>query len=252
MKAVGIIPCRYASSRLPGKVLADICGRPMLWHVYLRASQASALDAVYVASADDHILQISEQLGLRTLKTSGRHRTGTDCVAEAADMMPADIYVNVQGDEPMVDPEAIGTVVDALADCSSGDVIFANAWAPLTEPATVLDTNVVKVVIGHNGTALWFSRVPIPCPKAEAPIYRRQLGLYAFTAASLKKFAEAEPRPVERAEEIEMLRCIEYGWPVVMVETQSSAPSVDTQADLERVRELMMQQPPTQAQGGVR
>ncbi len=252
MKAVGIIPCRYASSRLPGKVLADICGRPMLWHVYLRASQAPSLDAVYVASADDHILQVAEQMGLRTLRTSGRHNTGTDCVAEAANQISAEVYVNIQGDEPMLNPEAIGKVVDALSSHDGNDTIFANAWAPLTEPADVLDTNVVKVVIGVGDLALWYSRMPIPCPKAEAPTYRRQLGLYAFTAASLKKFAEAEPRPIERAEGIEMLRCIERGWNVIMVETRMSAPAVDTQADLERVRALMLKEPQIPSHGGVR
>ena len=239
MKVVGIVPCRLGSSRLPGKPLADICGRPMMWHVYRQATRAVSLDAVYIASADAPILKAAQDLGLDSLKTSGRHATGSDCVAECAGKVDAEVYVNVQGDEPMIEPEAIDRVATAVLGANGAQVLASNAYAPIRDASEALDVNVVKAVTTFDGTALAYSRQPIPYPKQQAVTYKRQLGLYAFRRIGLEIFASHRPGPVERSEGIEMLRFLEYGHKVLMVEVGGNAMPVDTQSDLARVREIM-------------
>lgn len=239
MKVVGIIPCRYGSSRLPGKPLADICGRPMMWHVYQRATQATALDAVFIASADEQILQAADNLGLKWWRTSGQHATGSDCVAECIAKVDAEVYVNVQGDEPMIEPESINRVATAVLGANGAQVFVANAYAPIRDASEALDHNVVKAVIAYDGTALAFSRQPIPYPKQRSVTYLRQLGLYAFRRLGLEMFASHRPGHNESIEGIEMLRMLEYGHKILMVEVGGNSMPVDTASDLARVREIM-------------
>lgn len=239
MTTIGIIPCRYGAVRFPGKPLANIHGKPMMWHVYQRAMEAGILDEVYIATEDQRIFDAARDLGLPVLMTSAHHPTGSDRVAECVSLVEAEMYVNIQGDEPMIDPEAIRKVVTGLRDSEDETILVSNAYAFFEDAGDVVDTNNVKVTLRRDGTALSYSRQPIPYPKSSAVRYRRQLGLYAFSRTGLELFAELEPGPVEMAEGVEMLRYLEYGYNVRMVEVTDHSIPVDTLTDLERVRQAL-------------
>lgn len=239
MKVVGIIPCRYKSSRFPGKPLADIGGKPMMWHVYHQAMKSQMLQAVYIATEDSRIASACQSLGLNVLMTRDDHATGTDRVAECAGLVAADIYVNVQGDEPMIDPAAITAVAQAMIDCSDSAVMASNAYAPIEIPTDAVDTNVVKVLLARDNIAMAYSRMPIPFPKGRAVTFLRQLGIYAFRHSGLELFSRHVPGPVEEAEGVEMLRFLETGHKVLMVKVTDRSVAVDTESDLKRVRMLM-------------
>ncbi|MFF4534295.1 3-deoxy-manno-octulosonate cytidylyltransferase [Streptomyces sp. NPDC001407] len=234
---IAIIPCRWGASRFPGKPLAILGTMPLLWHVHRRCQQAHHIDDAVVATDDDRIEATCRQLDIPCIMT-GEHPTGTDRVAECAQHLHADAYINVQGDEPFVAPEAIDAVSDALARLDT-DVLAVNAYATLSDAAAVLDHNVVKVIVGDNDKALLFSRQPIPYPKSHRPTYLRQLGLYGFTRDGLGLFQRLEQGPVERAEGIEMLRLIEHGHGVRMLAVSDNGIAIDTPEDLERARALL-------------
>lgn len=239
MKIVGIIPCRYGSFRFPGKPLADIWGKPMMWHVYQQARKCRRLDAVYIATDDARIEKACRDFSLNVLMTRNDHATGTDRVAECAERLEGDVFVNVQGDEPMIEPDAIGTVVDAIVECRDVRTVASNAFTPFVHTTDVIDANNVKAVMATDSSALYYSRQPIPYPKGGPARYFRQLGLYAFRRDGLEIFAKLRPGPVENAEGVEMLRFLEHGYRVQMVEVKDDSVPVDTPADLERVRALM-------------
>ncbi len=234
-----IIPCRYGATRFPGKPLADINGKPMMWHVFQRARETRLVETIFIATDDDRIAQQCEVLDMPVIRTRSSHPTGTDRIAEAVRTVEAEIIVNVQGDEPMIDPAAIDAVVQALI-ASSDDVLVTNGCHVITDSGDAIDTNNVKVVCDIAGNALAYSRLPIPYPKGGAVRHLRQLGLYAFRRDALKLFSSLKPGPLERAESVEMLRFVEHGHKVKMVEV---APGddipVDTPTDLERVRIAM-------------
>jgi len=239
MKVVGVIPCRYASSRFPGKLLALINDKPMMWHVYQRCLESGALDEVYIATDDKRIELEAKNLGLDVVMTSKNHSTGTDRVAEASRMIESDFYVNIQGDEPLIDPEAIKLVTNSIVNCSDPLVQATNAYAPLTNPSDVIDTNVVKVIMDMESNALAYSRQPIPFPKSGAATYLRQLGLYAFKTSGLQIFSEQLPKHLEKTEGVEMYRLLEHGFRIKMIETNDDSISVDTLQDLARVQSIM-------------
>lgn len=239
MRVVGIIPCRYKSSRFPGKPLADINGKPMMWHVYQQARKSPALSETYIATDDDRIVAACTELGLKVLRTQEDHVTGTDRVAECAAQVDAEIYVNIQGDEPMIEPEAITAVAEAIVRCKDERVMASNAYVPILNPSDAIDTNIVKVTLALDSTAMAYSRMPIPFPKGCEVTFLRQLGLYAFRKSGLLLFAEHNPGPVECAEGVEMLRFVEAGHKVLMVQVKDNSVSVDTETDLTRVRKLM-------------
>ncbi|MGW1194409.1 3-deoxy-manno-octulosonate cytidylyltransferase [Streptomyces sp. NPDC002536] len=234
---VAVIPCRWGASRFPGKPLAELGTMPLLWHVHQRCQQAHRLDDAVVATDDDRIAATCRRLGIPCIMT-GEHPTGTDRVAECAQHLDADAYINVQGDEPFISPEAIDAVSDALTrlDAVTSAV---NAYATLSDVAAILDHNVVKVVVSDNDKALMFSRQPIPYPKGCRPTYLRQLGLYGFTRDGLEHFHRLEQGPVENAEGIEMLRLIEHGHGVHMLLVSDDGIAIDTPEDLERARMML-------------
>ena len=240
MRAVGLIPCRYRSSRFPGKPLADINGKPMMWHVYNQSLKSSILEAVYIATDDERIERACNDLELNVLMTRTDHHTGTDRVAECVTKIRADYYVNIQGDEPLIRPDEIDAVVEALATCSDERVAASNACVAIEQPWDVLSTDVVKVVVAADNTALYYSRQAIPYPRGTSASYLRQLGLYCFREASLTSYGRLTPGPLERTEEIEMLRLLEHGHRVLMVQVEKNSISVDTEVDLERVRALIV------------
>ena len=234
---VAIIPARLAATRLPNKPLADILGQTMIQRVYARALRASCLADVLVATPDREIVDAVEAFGGRAVLTSREHRSGTDRVAEAARGLPAEIgvIVNVQGDEPLLDPGMIDAVAaPLLADPS---VVMASLMCPLPT-GRESDPAVVKVVCDLGGFALYFSRSPLPFRRDAASPYapRQHVGLYAYRRDFLQRLTELPPTPLEQAESLEQLRVLEHGYRIRMVETDHAPESVDTPEDLERVR----------------
>ena len=236
---VAIIPARYRSTRLPGKVLADIGGRPMVEHVYRRASAAAGVGRVLVATDDERVAAAVAAFGGDVRMTSSGHPTALDRLAEVAATLTSEIVVNVQGDEPLVDPALIDEVVAALA---APAVHIATARCPITTPEEFGDPNAVKVVADRAGDALYFSRQPIPHRRDDSRrngvIGFRHVGLYAYRRSCLLELASIEPTPLERCERLEQLRALESGLRIRTVETASAPAGVDTPADLQRVRQL--------------
>lgn len=239
MRCAAIIPCRYASTRFPGKPLADIAGKPMMWHVYQRVLESGVAGEVVIATDDARIAEACGRLKLAMVMTGSQHLTGTDRLAEAAGKVDADIYVNVQGDEPMINPEAIAAVVAAMKAPGAEEIAATNGCAKITDVDEINCTNVVKVVTTKSGLAMSYSRLPIPFPRGVAQEYRRQLGLYSFRRDALAFFAAEKPGLVELSESVEMLRFLEADKKVLMVDVVDDSIPVDTPADLERVRTEM-------------
>jgi 3-deoxy-manno-octulosonate cytidylyltransferase (CMP-KDO synthetase) len=239
-QVVAFIPARFASTRFPGKPLADIDGRPMIEHVYRRASAASSIHQVIVATDDLRIATRVSEFGGRVRLTKATHQSGTDRLAELVSGMDVDIVVNVQGDEPLIDPRAIDQVVAPLL--ADPTIQMATLYKRITQPAELLDNNVVKVVVDRGGFALYFSRAPIPHirdPRGGWPPLYRHIGLYAYRRNCLLVLASLEPTPLERAESLEQLRALEHGIRIKAVETPYDSLSVDTPEDLEQVRRLL-------------
>ena len=234
---VAVIPARYQSSRLPGKPLLDIAGRPMIEHVYRRAAEADSVDAVVVATDDQRIADAVEAFGGIARMTRPTHRTGTDRIAEVATELTCDIVVNVQGDEPLIDPAMIAAVVAPLrADAA---LVMTTARRRLTDPDELLNPHVVKVVTDARGDALYFSRAPIPHgADVSASLAYVHVGLYAFRRDFLLRYAALPQTPLEVAESLEQLRALEHGYRIRTVVTEHHSIGVDTPQDLERARRL--------------
>lgn len=242
-EVIAIIPARYQSTRFPAKLLAPLDGKPLVQHTYERTKMAKRVDDVCVATDDARIADALAPYGTRVVMTRSDHRSGTDRIAEVAATSPARIVVNVQGDEPLIDPHTIDEVVDALE--SDAEAAMATAARALVDPAAIKNPNVVKAVLDHAGRALYFSRAPIPYPRESAgePTrgvrYWHHVGLYAYRREFLLEFAQMPPSPLERIEMLEQLRALENGFSIRVVETQYQSIGVDTPEDLERVRSLL-------------
>jgi len=232
-----IIPARFGSQRLPGKPLADLAGRPLISHVVDRARRARGVDVVAVATDDERIARAVEAAGGRAIVT-GEAQTGTDRVAQAARTLrpAADVVVNLQGDEPLMDPAAIETLVGAMAP----GVEMATLARPLAE-GEMGRMQVVKVVTDLKGDALYFSRAAIPHRRSggDSPLARAHVGIYAFTAAFLQEFAALQPGRLEAEESLEQLRALEHGHRIRVAETAYAGFGIDTPEDLERARAIL-------------
>jgi 3-deoxy-manno-octulosonate cytidylyltransferase (CMP-KDO synthetase) len=240
LQIVAVIPARFASTRFPGKPLADIDGRSMIEHVYRRAAASRAVSRVIVATDDLRIATTVTGFGGHVRLTRPDHPTGTDRLAEVAAALDCDVVVNVQGDEPLLDPRAITEAVAPFADPS---ISITTLYRRIDTPAELTDPNVVKVVVDRAGFALYFSRAPIPYqrdPRGGWPPLYRHVGLYAYRRSALMVLASLEPTPLERAESLEQLRALEHGIRIKTVETAYDSIGVDTPQDLERVRRLLM------------
>jgi 3-deoxy-manno-octulosonate cytidylyltransferase (CMP-KDO synthetase) len=238
-KVVAIIPARYASTRLPGKPLALIAGVPMIRHVYERTCRATGVARTLVATDDERIAEAVRAFG-GDLVMTGAHATGTDRLAEVARGLEADIVVNVQGDLPLLDPVALAACVAVFSE--QPGLEMASLMTPIRDEAEWRNPNVVKVVTGADGCALYFSRSPMPFwrgTRGDTPLGRRHIGLYAYRRDALLTLAAAPRSPLECAEELEQLRALERGMRIRMVEVDSAPPEVDTAEDLERVRCLV-------------
>jgi 3-deoxy-manno-octulosonate cytidylyltransferase (CMP-KDO synthetase) len=238
---VAVIPARYGSTRLPGKPLASIAGRPMIQHVVERVQQAQKVNRVVVATDDDRIKKAVEGFGGEALLTRSDHRTGTDRVAEVAAHLQAEVYLDIQGDEPLIDPGTIDAVVSEMIEDES--VQIATPCSVITQKNEIMDPNVVKAVRDFEGNALYFSRAPIPWVRdtgsAVAVTHWKHIGLYAFRRDALLEFPTLPPGDLERIEQLEQLRWLENGFRIHVVETEYDAVSVDVPADIERVEKLL-------------
>lgn len=244
-----VIPARYASTRLPGKPLLDIAGKPMVVHVVERASRSGA-EQVVVATDDNRILNAVKQHGYEAVMTRPDHISGTDRIAEVAmhqGWADSAIVVNVQGDEPLIDVALILEVASKLAN--NADAVMATACHTILSQADFVNPNVVKVVLDQQGNALYFSRAPIPYPRdafasgeelpADMPAYRH-IGIYAYRAGFLKRYAGIPPASIEQYESLEQLRVLYQGYKIVVAITDNApVAGVDTESDLNRIRMLM-------------
>lgn len=253
MRIICVIPARMGSSRFPGKPLASLLGRPMIEHVYKRSRLCQTLDQVYVATCDQEIVDATEKFGGRVIMTSPAHQRASDRVAEVAQRIEADIFVMVQGDEPMIIPQMIDLALEPLL--SEPSVLCVNLAAPIQSGEEFNDLNTIKVVMASNGDALYFSREPIPTqhhvPFGQIHAYK-QVCVIPFRRDFLLKYAALEPTPLEQAESIDMLRALEHGYPIRMVKSDHVTQSVDTPNDLVRVQVLMQDDPLLSRYDGIR
>lgn len=242
MNILCVIPARYASTRLPGKPLASIAGKPMIQHVYERAQMAKRPTQVLVATDHELVYQAVHAFGGEVMMTSPDHPTGTDRLAEVADSFPdVDIIINVQGDEPLIEPQ----IIDDLAAVFDNHPDLSMATVMNHMPEHEWDNpNAVKVITDLHGNALYFSRSRIPYPRVTTlglPVYKH-LGIYAYRRDFLLKYAKLEPTPLERTESLEQLRALEHGYRIKVVKTDFESIGVDTVEDLDRVNQLLQGQ----------
>ncbi len=244
-----VIPARFASQRLPGKVLLDLAGRPMLQHVWQRATESSA-ESVVIAADDERIVAVARSFGAQAVLTNSEHQSGSDRVAECALQLgwPDDqLVVNLQGDEPLMPAaclDQVAALLHAQADCE-----VASLYWPITDATEVRNPNVVKVITDTENRALCFSRAVIPFardyPDIDAAMlagieWKRHLGLYAYRLAALRHYTASEPTPLEQTERLEQLRIMEQGGRIAMARACEFIPTgIDTQDDLERIRGLI-------------
>jgi len=244
-----VIPARYASERLPGKMLLELAGKPLIQHVWQRATESSA-ESVVIATDDRRIVSAAEAFGATVVLTRSDHQSGSDRIAECADQLgwPDDrLVVNLQGDEPLMPAnclDQVAALLDQRPDCE-----VASLYWPISEAEEVLNPNAVKVVVASDGRALYFSRSPIPYERSSADVnaaisagkrWKRHLGLYAYRLSALRRYTAMQPTPLELAERLEQLRMLEQGGHIAMAQAGEFIPAgVDTPEDLEHTRKLI-------------
>ena len=237
MKIICVIPARYASTRLPGKPLKDICGKPMICRVFERAKLAKNISEVIVATDDERIFQAVEKNSGRAMMTRADHKTGTDRLAEVAEKFPdADVVINVQGDEPLIEP----TLIEELArQFEDENLQMATVATELSDAEEMNNPNNVKVVIDKNNNALYFSRSLIPYPRnvGKAKVYKH-IGIYAYRRNFLLDYAKMSPTELEQAESLEQLRALENGYKIRVIKSDCKFVGVDTEEDLQLVNEI--------------
>jgi 3-deoxy-manno-octulosonate cytidylyltransferase (CMP-KDO synthetase) len=241
-RILGIIPARFASSRFPGKALATLAGKPMVQHVYERASLSRYIRPVVVATDDERVASAVRGFGGEVRMTRSDHPSGTDRLAEVASAHHAQLYVNIQGDEPLIDPEAIDAAI--LSVLGDETVSMGTLKKRIADPSDVTNPNVVKVVCGANGDALYFSRSPIPYNRdsnGDPNAYFKHVGLYVYRRDFLLQYPDLTVGPLEQAERLEQLRALENGYRIRVVETDYESLGVDTPEDLERLNRLFCQ-----------
>lgn len=239
MKIIGVIPARYKSSRFPGKPLVDICGKPMIYWVYRQAMKVQEFDEVYVATDDERIRAACDQYGMKVIMTSDKHNTGSDRVAEVAEKTDGDLYVNVQGDEPVINPEMIREVISIFQEDET--VYFGSLKKEITNPDEIRATSTVKVVTDDKGDAMYFSRSVIPSNLKDGKLARvfRHVGIYAYKKEFLLKFAAMEQTELELGEGIEPLRAMQKGYKMRLKETTYSSIGVDLPEHVALVEQIV-------------
>ena len=240
-KVVVVIPARYGSTRLPGKPLVLLAGKPMIQRVFERAKLSKRVDQVIVATDDERIVKAVQKFGGEAKMTRPDHRTGTERVAEVAAHVEGDLFVNVQGDEPLLDPEALDTAVNSLLEEPQASI--STVATPIKTPGDIMDPNVVKTVLDFESNALYFSRAPIPWVRDTASKihvqHLKHLGLYVFQRDALLEYPTLPQGELERIEQLEQLRWLENGWKIRVAEVAHDAVSVDIPEDVARVEKLL-------------
>ncbi|MDO4276028.1 MAG: 3-deoxy-manno-octulosonate cytidylyltransferase [Eubacteriales bacterium] len=242
MKIIGVIPARYKSSRFPGKPLADICGKPMIWWVYQQCKKVEDFDGVFVATDDKQIFDTCEALGISAVMTSESHRTGTDRIGEVARKIPADLIVNIQGDEPLLEPNTIAAAIKPFY--SNSNLQISNLMTRIIDPIDVVNFTVPKVITNKEGIGVYLTRAMAPYPKGSLEFnYYKQVCVYGFKPEALQFYCDYGmtygKAKIEAVEDIEVLRFIENGFKVQYIEVDSESVAVDTPNDLEKVRKIV-------------
>lgn len=238
MKIVCVIPARYKSSRFPGKPLEDIGGKPLIWWVYQQAIKVEEFSEVYVATDDERIEGKCKELNMKVIMTSEECATGTDRVAEVAEKIEADLYINIQGDEPLLEPSTIKEAIKPFYE--NHKVQVTNLMTKIRNYAEVINSTIPKVVVNDLGEGVFLSRSAIPYPKGEIDIdYFKQVCVYGFKPEALRFFKHTARGRIERCEDIEILRFIENGIKVSFLEVSQETVAVDTKGDLEKVRSII-------------
>lgn len=240
MKIIAVIPARYQSSRFEGKPLAEICGKYMIQRVYERAVQVDEFSEVYVATDDERIFSACQECGVKVIMTSPSHRTGTDRIGEVASKIPADLYVNIQGDEPLIEPDTIRRAIIPFIENPGTDIQVTNLMTEIKDPVDLINFTVPKVVTSKDGRGIYLTRSAAPFPKGNIDVkYYKQVCVYGFTPQALKFYCEYGTKygkaKIESVEDIEILRFIENGYRVQYIEVDSETIAVDTPNDLQRV-----------------
>jgi len=240
-KVIVVIPARYGSTRLAGKPLIPLAGKPMIQLVYERAKLAGRVNRVIVATDDERIVKAVEAFGGEARMTRSEHRTGTERVAEVAAREQGDVFVNVQGDEPLLDPNAIDVAVNSLLEEPQASI--STVATPIKTRGDIMDPNVVKAVLDFDGNAIYFSRAPIPWVRDTASKIQvrhlKHLGLYVFQRAALLEYPTLPQGELERVEQLEQLRWMENGWKIRVAEVEHDAISVDVPEDVALVEKLL-------------
>ena len=235
-KILGVIPARFGSTRFPGKVLALLSSKTVLQHVYERACQSHYLSSTIIATDDERVCQAARSFGAPVRMTRADHLSGTDRVAEVASAEDAAVVVNIQGDEPLIDPAAIDAAI--LPVVHDAGVVMATLKKKIEDPREIDDPNLVKVVANHAGDAIYFSRCAIPYARERGGAWFKHIGLYVYRRDFLLGYSRLPVGPLERAERLEQLRALENGYPIRVIETDYESLGVDTPEDLERVSRL--------------
>lgn len=242
MKIIGVIPARYKSSRFPGKPLVDICGKPMIWWVYQQCIKVEDFSEVYVATDDKKIYEVCEELKMNVIMTSEEHQTGTDRIGEVAEKIEADLIVNIQGDEPLLEPETIRAAIKPFYE--DDNLQISNLMTKINDPVDIVNFTVPKVIANKDGIGIYLTRASAPYPKGKIDyLYYKQVCVYGFKPDALKFFCEYGKKygkaKIEAIEDIEILRFIENGYKVQYIEVESETVAVDTPNDLEKVRDII-------------
>lgn len=242
MKIIAVIPSRYKSTRFPGKPLADICGKPMIWWVYNQALKVKQFDEIYVATDDERIKEACDKNNMNVIMTNKEHPTGTDRVGEVAEKIKADLYVNIQGDEPLIEPETIEKAILPFYDDEK--LLLTNLMTKIKSPVDVVNCTIPKVITNKDGYGVYLTRSTAPYPKGRINYdYYKQVCVYGFKPESLKFFCEYGKKygkaKIEAIEDIEILRFIENAYRIKFIEVETESIAVDTVKDLERVKLIM-------------
>lgn len=237
MEAIGVIPARLGSTRLKEKVLADLCGKPVIQHVYERARKAKLLDDVVIAADDISVLNAIRAFGGNAVLTSKDHSTGTERLTEVVHDRNVRLVLNIQGDEPLINPFMIDDLVRLMQ--KNPKAVMGTVVKKSSSQEEFKSPNVVKVVMGKDGNCLYFSRAPIPALLKEGDTFYKHIGVYAFTKDFLFSLKSLPPSYLEKNERLEQLRALENGYPILAIETQYETVGVDTAEDLERARQLL-------------
>lgn len=237
MKVLGVIPARYGSSRFPGKPLADVCGKPMIWWVYTNMKKSNRLDDLIVATEDHRVMEVCNSYSMKCMMTSDHCKTGTDRIAEVSTKMDADLYVAIFGDEPLLSAECVDLLINDAINSNYDSSMLVTKFK---NPVDVVNTTTVKVALNSDCEIIFMSRLPIPYPKGKIGYdYYKHVGAYALKKDALRLYIDNEKGPLEEAEDVETLRLLEKHKLVHAVLVDTDSMSVDTPKDLKRINELL-------------